>query len=72
MNSPTDAILRSLPPGPREARPDDRLRKRLEGWTQHTDSRPSFETRGEDAAPQVEVRDSFTASQDNGCADWML
>jgi hypothetical protein len=39
-------ILRSLPPGPREARPDDKLRKRLEGWTQRMDSRPSFETRG--------------------------
>jgi hypothetical protein len=26
-----DLILRSLPPGPREARPDDKLRERLEG-----------------------------------------
>jgi hypothetical protein len=26
-----DLILRSLPPGPREARPDDKLSKRLEG-----------------------------------------
>jgi hypothetical protein len=31
MNAP-DLIQRSLPPGPREARPDDKLRKRLEGW----------------------------------------
>src|SRR5260370_16011115 len=44
MTDSTDLIL-SLPPGPREARPDDKLRKRLEGWMQHTDSRPSFETR---------------------------
>src|SRR5260370_18396725 len=41
----TDLILRSLPPGPREARPDAKLRKRLEGRTQRMDSRPSFETR---------------------------
>src|SRR5258708_35961723 len=44
-----DLILRSLPPGPREARPDDKLRKRLEGWTQHQDSWPSFETRARGA-----------------------
>jgi hypothetical protein len=31
--------------GSRECAPDDRLRKRLEGWTQRRDSRPSFETR---------------------------
>jgi hypothetical protein len=41
----TDLILRSLPPDPREARPDDKLRKRLEGWTQRMRSPPSFETR---------------------------
>src|SRR3982074_3161073 len=41
----TDLILRRLPPGPREARPDDKLRKRLEGWTQRMRSPPSFETR---------------------------
>jgi hypothetical protein len=33
-------ILRSLPPGPREARPDDKLSKRLEGWKLGVDSRP--------------------------------
>src|SRR3982074_603362 len=31
------------------ARPDAKLSKRLEGWTQH-DSRPSFETRAPDSA----------------------
>jgi hypothetical protein len=31
--------------GSRECAPDDRLRKRLEGWTQRMDSQPSFETR---------------------------
>src|SRR5260370_11771591 len=34
MTESTNLIVRSLPPGPREARPDDKLRKRLEGWTQ--------------------------------------
>jgi len=42
----TDLILRSL------------RSKRLEGWTQRTDSRPSFETRQE-RAPQDEVGDIF-------------
>jgi hypothetical protein len=41
----TVLILRSLPPGPREARPDDKLRKRLEGWPLVRVSHPSFETR---------------------------
>jgi hypothetical protein len=40
-----DLILRSLPPGPREARPDDKRRKGLEVWMHRVDSRPSFETR---------------------------
>src|SRR5215212_157224 len=30
--TPSALILRSAPTGPREARPDDRLRARLEGW----------------------------------------
>src|SRR5467141_3739408 len=51
MTDSTDVILRSLPPGPREARPDDKLRKRLEGWTQHVNSRPSFETRASTRSP---------------------
>src|SRR5450432_766853 len=54
----TDLILRSL------------RSKRLEGWTQRADSRPSFETRAPDSAnalpgaraPQDEVRDIFTIS----------
>ena len=48
----TDLVLRSLPPGPCEARPDDKLRKRREGWTQAMDSRPSFETRAKGALLQ--------------------
>jgi energy-coupling factor transporter ATP-binding protein EcfA2 len=40
----SDLMPRSLPTGPRIARPDDKLRKRLEGWAQRQDSRPSFET----------------------------
>src|SRR6195256_6077664 len=42
-----DLILRSL------------RSKRLEGWTQRTDSRPSFETRARARAPQDEVGDIF-------------
>src|ERR1017187_8350258 len=41
----TDLILRSLPTGPRIARPNDKLRKLLEGWTRRRCLRPSFETR---------------------------
>src|SRR5450631_4565172 len=55
----TDLILRSL------------RSKRLEGWTQRADSRPSFETRAPDSAsalpggraPQDEVGDTFTACE---------
>jgi len=32
------------------ARPDDKLRKRLEGWPQTLDSRPSSETCAPDSA----------------------
>jgi hypothetical protein len=51
-----DLILMSLPPGPREARPDDKLRKRLEGWAQRRDSRPSFETRAGRAPPAITAK----------------
>jgi hypothetical protein len=47
-------MLRSLPTGPRKARPDDKLRKRLEGWLQRrTRGHPS--RRGQEAAPQDEA-----------------
>src|ERR1039458_8290654 len=50
-------ILRSLPPGPREARPDDKLRKRLEGWQHTTRGHPS--RRAQERAPQDEVGECF-------------
>jgi hypothetical protein len=37
---------------------------RLEGWVQGMDSQPSFETPRKSAAPQDEVGDRFTSSQD--------
>src|SRR5450756_1292106 len=61
----SDLILRSLPPGPREARPDDRLRKRLEGWPQRTEPAAILRDAAQErAAPQDEVGDTFTTSRD--------
>jgi hypothetical protein len=38
--------------------------KRLEGWPQRTQSQPFFETPRKMRAPQDEVGDKFTGSQD--------
>ena len=58
--------LEELATGPREARPDDKLRKRLEGWRQR-DLRPSFETPRKSAAPPAITAKPLRGDEDGAC-----